>query len=419
MGIAGLLQYLSTSLVTKHISSYAHKTLAIDGYYLLHRASYCCSKPLVLGEPTSNYLVHCLKFLSSLLNSNIKPFLVFDGRSLPSKDATDLNRRKTRQIAKDQAIELLQAGDSQAANRIFPRAVSVTNNMVMKLVFICKKLNISVMRAPYEADAQIAFLVKNHVVDGVLAEDSDFIIWGMDLILFKFKLENGYLEEFDSSRLNVFHPSFSELQEAAILSGCDYLPNPPGIGIKTAIKYRSGSNTVFGMIKALKSQGKIDNDYICGYIKALITFNCQMVYDPFAGECLCLNDYNEYVRSLYQKCEFYPEIQELLDNLNLFSGLPDFLGIPMTKEVVYGVSTFYLDPKNFEIIPKISIGDVEIQMLLKSKNTSISNLLSTIKSSQSSQTFLHSTNFPRSNLSRTPKTTIKTPIKTNGNFSPF
>ncbi len=39
--------------------------------------------------------------------------------------------------------------------------------------------------APYEADAQLAYLAMHNHVDGVITEDSDLIIFGAPFVLFK------------------------------------------------------------------------------------------------------------------------------------------------------------------------------------------------------------------------------------------
>ena len=44
--------------------------------------------------------------------------------------------------------------------------------------------------APYEADAQLAYLVKNGLADGVISEDSDCLPFGCQTVLFKMDRDN-------------------------------------------------------------------------------------------------------------------------------------------------------------------------------------------------------------------------------------
>lgn len=93
--------------------------------------------------------------------------------------------------------------------------------------------------APYEADPQIAYLEKEHHVDGVLTEDSDLLVFGCQTVLFKLD-QDGWCMEVARSRLgackefNFAGWTDKEFRQMAILSGCDYLDNIQGLGLKTA-----------------------------------------------------------------------------------------------------------------------------------------------------------------------------------------
>jgi exonuclease 1 len=94
--------------------------------------------------------------------------------------------------------------------------------------------------APYEADAQLAFLSLNGLVEAVISEDSDLLAYGCSRVLFKMdKFGNG--KEVRFSRLhecqkpiNYLHFDLKMFRHMCILSGCDYLPSVAGMGIRTA-----------------------------------------------------------------------------------------------------------------------------------------------------------------------------------------
>ena len=68
----------------------------------------------------------------------------------------------------------------------------------------------------------------------------------------------------------------------AILSGCDYLPSIPGVGLKTAWtllrKYRTPEN----VIRALRLEGKknVPQGYLDAFVATEKVFLYQRVYDP-------------------------------------------------------------------------------------------------------------------------------------------
>lgn len=53
-----------------------------------------CAVKLGMGEPTEAYITYCMKYIQILLDHNIKPVVVLDGRNLPSKEHTEKKRRE-------------------------------------------------------------------------------------------------------------------------------------------------------------------------------------------------------------------------------------------------------------------------------------------------------------------------------------
>lgn len=124
--------------------------------------------------------------------------------------------------------------------------------------------------APYEADAQLAYLTKNGLADGVITEDSDCLPFGCGTVLFKLDKDGvGLVQEIKENNLKknkglLFHMFTHEMVphltifdssaaigdvmltsgglcicsvqflEMCIFSGCDYLPSLPGFGLKKA-----------------------------------------------------------------------------------------------------------------------------------------------------------------------------------------
>ncbi len=100
--------------------------------------------------------------------------------------------------------------------------------------------------APYEADAQLAYLEQQGIVDAIITEDSDLAAYGCKTVLFKMG-SDGAIDEYSRDRL--FHTdkfrgwSLTEFRQMCILSGCDYLTNIPNIGINTAYEMMRAHKT--------------------------------------------------------------------------------------------------------------------------------------------------------------------------------
>ncbi len=95
--------------------------------------------------------------------------------------------------------------------------------------------------APYEADPQLAYLERQGIVDGIITEDSDLLIFGCRNVLFKLDNDGQCVEVKRENFTRCREYNFNgwtdvEFRQMAILSGCDYLDSVPGMGLKTAFK---------------------------------------------------------------------------------------------------------------------------------------------------------------------------------------
>ena len=90
------------------------------------------------------------------------------------------------------------------------------------------------VQAPGEADPQLAFMALNGIIDAVVTEDSDLIVYGCETILHKLK-PTGKCMVYEKSKLELEFDDFRLLRWVSILTGCDYVPGGfPKIGLKRA-----------------------------------------------------------------------------------------------------------------------------------------------------------------------------------------
>jgi exonuclease-1 len=151
--------------------------------------------------------------------------------------------------------------------------------------------------APYEADSQLAFLAKSGMVSAVITEDSDLLVFGCPKVLFKLDNSGSCVEinqaDFGNIKGMKFW-SFDRFRQMCILSGCDYLESPPGIGLKTAMKHLH-RNDAYELIKLWQRWGtgikapKIPPDYLQQFQMAEQAFLYARVYDPLLKKIVHLN----------------------------------------------------------------------------------------------------------------------------------
>ncbi|NXC81498.1 EXO1 Exonuclease, partial [Cercotrichas coryphoeus] len=303
MGIQGLLQFIKEAAEPSHVKKYKGLTVAVDTYCWLHKGAYACAEKLARGEPTDLYVAFCMKLVHMLLSFGIKPILVFDGCTLPSKKEVEKARRERRQASLLKGKQLLQEGRLSEARECFGRSVNITHAMAHEVIKAARAQGVDCIVAPYEADAQLAYLNKTGMVQAIITEDSDLLAFGCKKVFLKIdKFGNGL--EIDQARLgnckqlgNVF--TEEKFRYMCILSGCDYLPSIHGIGLAKACKLLKLANNP-DIIKVIKKMGQylkmnitVPEEYVQGFTRANNTFLYQLVFDPVNRKLVPLNAYGD------------------------------------------------------------------------------------------------------------------------------
>ncbi|NXG27317.1 EXO1 Exonuclease, partial [Dromaius novaehollandiae] len=303
MGIQGLLQFIKEAAEPTHVKKYKGQAVAVDTYCWLHKGAYACAEKLARGEPTDLYVAFCMKLVDMLLSFGIKPILVFDGCTLPSKKEVEKARREKRQASLLKGKQLLREGKLSEARECFGRSVNVTHFMAHEVIKAARTQGVDCIVAPYEADAQLAYLNKTGMVQAIITEDSDLLAFGCKKVFLKIdKFGNGL--EIDQARLgnckqlgNVF--TEEKFRYMCILSGCDYLPSIHGIGLAKACKLLKLANNP-DIIKVIKKMGQylkmnitVPEEYIEGFTRANNTFLYQLVFDTVNRKLVPLNAYGD------------------------------------------------------------------------------------------------------------------------------
>ncbi|TKS85137.1 Exonuclease 1 [Collichthys lucidus] len=305
MGISGLLQFIKDAAEPVNVKKYKGQTVAVDTYCWLHKGAFSCAEKLAKGEPTDQYVWYCMKFVDMLLNFRVKPILVFDGRNLPSKQEVETARRERREANLQKGRELLREGKLSEARDCFTRCVNITPSMAHNLIKAARTRGVDCIVAPYEADAQLAYLTKSGLAQAVITEDSDLLAFGCKKVILKMDKQGNGLEIDQSNlgRCRSLGSVFTEekFRHMCILSGCDYLPSLHGIGLGKACKLLRLAKDP-DILKVIRKMGQylkmnlvVPEQYIEGFTKANNTFLYQLVFDPVRRRVVPLNPYPEHI----------------------------------------------------------------------------------------------------------------------------
>ncbi|KAF2869020.1 exonuclease-like protein [Massariosphaeria phaeospora] len=329
MGISGLLPLLKSIHKPCSLKKFAGQTIGVDAYGWLHRGTAACAIELALDKPTTKFVDFAMNRVRMLIHFGITPYIVFDGDYLPSKAGTEKERKGRRKEGKRLGLELLSVGKTSQAHLELQKAVDVTPEMARQLIDELKHNNIQYVVAPYEADSQLAYLEKKGIIDGILSEDSDLLVFGAKCLITKLDKYGECVEinrnHFTACReISLVGWSDADFRRMSMLSGCDYLPSIGSMGLKTAHRMLRKHKTVDRLVKAAQFDGKfkVPPGYLDAFDQAEKTFLYQWV--------------------------FCPETKQLLNLTPLESGLDissmPFLGEEVPSHIAFGVARGDLHP---------------------------------------------------------------------------
>ncbi|KAL9052327.1 MAG: hypothetical protein Q9162_005471 [Coniocarpon cinnabarinum] len=300
--MAGLLTLLKSIQKPCHLRDFAGKTLAVDAYGWLHRGAVACAIELATDKPTTKVLDFAMHRVRMLLHFGVTPYLVFDGDRLPSKAATERSRRDRRKDARSNGMEYLRVGKIPLAFQELQKAVDITPEIARMFIETLKNANVSYVVAPYEADSQMVYLEQNGIVDGIISEDSDLLVFGAKCLLTKLDQYGECImvnkEHFTRCReINLTGWTNAEFRSMAILSGCDYLDGINKMGLKTAHrlvrKYKTIDRILRGMM--LENKLRVPPNYHADFLQAERTFLYQWVFCPNAKRLVHFNELPEHI----------------------------------------------------------------------------------------------------------------------------
>lgn len=322
-----------------------------------------------------------------LIHFGIIPYIVFDGDYLPSKRLTEIDRASKREESRKLGLELHRLGKTSQARLELQKAVDVTPEMAGQFIEKLKNLGVKYLVAPYEADAELVYLERKGIIDAILSEDSDLLVFGATCLLTKLDQYGDCIEinrkDFTACRdISLVGWSDAEFRCMAILSGCDYLPNISGMGLKTAYqlvrKYKSIDRIVRDL--AFSKRFQLPARYQESFRRADLTFLHQRVFCPIVNNIVMMASFGPG-----------PEPEDF-----------NFIGSDLDQHVAIGVSNGELHPmtKKPMAVKCMSLNSplTPSKELQKQCPTRISTPFSQVKGNESIQTFFKTKRTPLAEL---------------------
>lgn len=294
MGIKDILRLCNFSDfadVIKRLQEQGIRKIGVDMYVIFYRFAIDVDIAATLVNEPKAYIKHyyekMVNFLKKFLEQGFELYLVYEGSKMKYK-IVDEERQKRREAAK-------QSGNYISALKIDPQQVE-------NFELYIKDYKIPSIISAHEADAQLAYMYRQGLIDCVLTNDSDLIVYQVSRIIY---IRPDGLKLYESLEVGCDKPTcMNEVPKEHLflfgyLIGCDYFKGVPGIGYKKAFEIiketKRGMNDeemfedVYKRIVYKKKENflkKLPSKEVLRKMFTLVKyiFNKQCIKDPISGE---------------------------------------------------------------------------------------------------------------------------------------
>ena len=186
------------------------------------------------GEEVAN-LIGVVQGLPKFFEYDLTPVFVFDGAVTDLKSDEVERRRAQRERYEADLEEARETGDEAVIARLDSRTQRLTDTIVETTRGLLQRLDVPVVDAPAEGEAQAAHMVRHGPADYAGSEDYDALLFGAPLTLRQLTSSGDpELMDFDAT-LGELGLTWEQLVDVAVLCGTDFNEGVSGVGPKTAV----------------------------------------------------------------------------------------------------------------------------------------------------------------------------------------
>ncbi len=296
MGVPNLFKMCKFEEVD--LRDYPYKKVGVDMYVIFHKfvMDVQIAKQLVNNpnEYIMEYYEQIKNYLNGFLQLGYELYLVYDGNKMKYKI--------TEEVREQQRLKSFNQENWIGAVEIVPQQMYNFQDYLSKYPIIKdgKPVKFPYVVAPFEADVELTFLYKEGIVNSILTNDSDLIIYGVRHILMIrqqkiMRYDSEYIDKEEEIEM-INQIDGRKLWLFGYLIGCDYFKGVPKIGIVKAFKIikdlklvEEGSQVDWQetykilmkdkeYVKAIK--GKEEIEFEIFYNKVRMVYTTQYVIDP-------------------------------------------------------------------------------------------------------------------------------------------
>jgi flap endonuclease-1 len=201
------------------------------------------------GTEVAN-LIGVVQGLPKFFEHDLTPVFVFDGAVTELKDNEVQARREQREKYEAQLEDAREEDDTVAVARLESRTQRLTDTIVETTRGLLSLLDVPVVDAPAEGEAQAAVMARKGQVDYAGTEDYDALPFGSPLTIRQLTSKGDpELMDLDAT-LDDHDLTWEQLVDVAILCGTDFNEGISGVGPKTAVSLVHEHGDLWGVFEA-------------------------------------------------------------------------------------------------------------------------------------------------------------------------
>jgi len=201
------------------------------------------------GTEVAN-LIGLVQGLPKFFEHDIVPVFVFDGGVTELKAEEVQRRRERREDAEQRRAAAAERGDDVEAARLEARTQRLTDAIHETSRELLGLLDVPIVEAPAEGEAQCAHMAAVGDVDYAGSEDYDTMTFGSPLTLRQLT-SKGDPELMDLQKTLEKHGiTYEQLVDVALLMGTDFNEGVGGYGPKTAVQAVTEHGDIWGVMDA-------------------------------------------------------------------------------------------------------------------------------------------------------------------------
>lgn len=193
-------------------------------------------------------LIGIVRGLPKFFEHDLVPVFVFDGGVTDLKSEEIEERREQRERYEEQLETAREKGDTRVISRLESRTQRLTDVIHETTRELLTHLDVPIVEAPAEGEAQAAHMARTGAVDYVGSEDYDALLLGAPLTLRQLT-SSGDPERMDfEATLEKHDLTWEQLVDVALLCGTDFNDGVDGIGPKTAVQKIHEHGDLWGVL---------------------------------------------------------------------------------------------------------------------------------------------------------------------------